>query len=153
MALTIPPRRFFSRPFDHLTRDYVMARDYLPRERPGILGVSFCTLRGLREKYVLANSLIFSCLFFFFFFFSKREYIFSSPPLPIKCFLNTCDFLETPQIPFFFFFFFFFSKRESDFSSPSLPKKVCHIDADLSETPQIQFYCVMRLNMAVKLWL
>ena len=113
VALTIPPRRFFSRPFDHLTRDYVMARDYLPRERPGILGVSFCTLRGLREKYVLANSLIFSCLFFFF----------------------------------------FFSKRESDFSSPSLPKKVCHIDADLSETPQIQFYCVMRLNMAVKLWL
>ena len=81
VALTIPPRRFFSRPFDHLTRDYVMARDYLPRERPGILGVSFCTLRGLREKYVMANSLIFSCLFFFFF---QRENQISLPPLSLK---------------------------------------------------------------------
>ena len=27
VALTIPPHRFFSRPFDHLTQDYVMARD------------------------------------------------------------------------------------------------------------------------------
>lgn len=27
VALTIPPHRFFSGPFDHLTRDYVMARD------------------------------------------------------------------------------------------------------------------------------
>lgn len=27
VALTIPPHRFTSRPFDHLTRDYFMARD------------------------------------------------------------------------------------------------------------------------------
>ena len=40
VAFTIPPYRFFSRPFDHRTQDYFMASDYLLRERSGILGVS-----------------------------------------------------------------------------------------------------------------